>query len=158
MFRIRIRMDPGHFADPDPDFKIPDPDFKIPDPSINKLMGSKWYFGLGFGGTWPKRTVFRVQIWNNKNFYLYQYLLFLDVFFMDLDQDFLDRYIEHSPKRTPAFHIQHVFHIFPPSFFVDFTTSVLTTKHHSQAESRQHKKRPKRPQDFWGSEHCLAHS
>ena len=29
-------MDPGFFADPDPDFKSPDPD-----PSINKLMGSK---------------------------------------------------------------------------------------------------------------------
>ena len=32
-------MDPGFFADPDPD-----PDFKSPglDPSINKLMGSKF--------------------------------------------------------------------------------------------------------------------
>ena len=36
MFRIRIRMNPGFFADPDPGFKSPDPD-----PSINKLMGSK---------------------------------------------------------------------------------------------------------------------
>ena len=34
VFRIRIRMDPGFFADPDPGFKSPDP-------SINKLMGSK---------------------------------------------------------------------------------------------------------------------
>ena len=40
-------MDPGFFADPDPDFKNPDPDFKNPDPdfknpdpdpSINKLI------------------------------------------------------------------------------------------------------------------------
>ena len=33
-------MDPGFFADPDPDFKSPDPD-----PSINKLMVSKNGFG-----------------------------------------------------------------------------------------------------------------
>ena len=32
-----IRMDPGFFADPDPGFKSPDP-------SINKLMGSEWWF------------------------------------------------------------------------------------------------------------------
>ena len=34
---FRIRMDPGFFADPDPDFRNPDPDL-----SINKQMGSKW--------------------------------------------------------------------------------------------------------------------
>ena len=44
---FRIRMDPGFFADPDP--------------SINKLMGSEWCFWLGFGGTWPKRTVLTVE-------------------------------------------------------------------------------------------------
>ena len=36
MFHIQIRMDPGFFAEPDPDFKNPDPD-----PSVNKLMGYK---------------------------------------------------------------------------------------------------------------------
>ena len=48
VFRIRIRMDPGFFADPEPDFKNPEP-------AINKLIGSKWCFWLGFGGTWPKK-------------------------------------------------------------------------------------------------------
>ena len=52
---FRIRMDPGFFANPDPDFKNPDPD-----PSINKPMRSKWCFWLGFEWTWPKRTVLRV--------------------------------------------------------------------------------------------------
>ena len=44
---FRIRMDLGFFADPDPGFFVdPDPGFKSPDldPSINKLMGSKWWF------------------------------------------------------------------------------------------------------------------
>ena len=34
---FRIRVDPGFFADPDPGLKCPDP-------SLNKLMGSKWWF------------------------------------------------------------------------------------------------------------------
>ena len=34
---VRIRMDPGFFADPDPGFKSPDP-------SMNKLIGSKLWF------------------------------------------------------------------------------------------------------------------
>ena len=34
---FRIRMDPGFFANPDPDQGLESPD---PDPSINKLMGS----------------------------------------------------------------------------------------------------------------------
>ena len=53
---FRIRMDPGFIADPDPYFQTPDPD-----PSINKPMRCKWCFWLGFGGTWPKRTVLTVE-------------------------------------------------------------------------------------------------
>ena len=50
MFRIRIRLNPGFFADPDSGFKSLDP-------FINKLMESKWCFWLGFGGPWPKRVL-----------------------------------------------------------------------------------------------------
>ena len=78
---FRIRMDPGFFADPDPDFKNPDPD-----PSINKPMGSKWCFWLGFGVTWPKRTVLRMLNMKLKKFLLL--LTFLGRFFMDPDPDF----------------------------------------------------------------------
>ena len=37
---FRIRMDPGFFADPDPDFINPDQDFKNPDSvfCLNKLL------------------------------------------------------------------------------------------------------------------------
>ena len=62
-------MDPGFFADPDLDFKNPDLD-----PYINKLMGSKWRFWLGFGWTWPKRTVLRVL---KKIYLFFSFLTFL---------------------------------------------------------------------------------
>ena len=44
VFWIRIRMDPGFFADPYPDLKNLDSD-----PSINKPKGCQWCFWLGFG-------------------------------------------------------------------------------------------------------------
>ena len=46
VFRIRIRKDPGFYADPDPD------------PSSTPMR-------FACGGTWPKRTVLRV-LNNNK--------------------------------------------------------------------------------------------
>ena len=66
VFWIRIRMDPGFFADPYPDLKNLDSD-----PSINKPKGCQWCFWLGFGVTWPKRKVLRVLNVKFIQFYLY---------------------------------------------------------------------------------------
>ena len=81
---FQIRMDPDFFADPDPGFKSPDP-------SINKLMGSKWWFWWGFGGAWPKRTVLRV-LDMKYNIFFYFYSSFRTCFsrirIIRLDPDF----------------------------------------------------------------------
>ena len=75
MFRIRIRMDPGFFADPDPGFKSPDPD-----PSIKKFIRSKWWFWWGYGEAWPKKTVLRV-LDMKYNIFFYFYPSFRTFFF-----------------------------------------------------------------------------
>ena len=60
---FRIRIDPGFFANPDPDFKNPDP-------SIKKLMGSKWCFWLGFWGLRSLTKKERVESAKNE-FFIY---------------------------------------------------------------------------------------
>ena len=89
VFRIRIRKDPGFYADPDPDFKNPDPD-----PSSTP-MRFKLCFWFVFGGTWPKRTVLRV-LNNNKK----KKNSFRTFFLMDPDPDFRPIRIRTQAKKV----------------------------------------------------------
>ena len=53
---IKVSTVPRSVSDPDRSgFFFAGPDFDNPDPSVNKLMGSKWCFWLGFGEAWTKR-------------------------------------------------------------------------------------------------------